>query len=259
MLSISSPGVHFGDDDDAASLAQSVNDAAARHVRHYPDRFRFFASVPVPNMDAAIRETRRSLDNLGAVGVALESNAHGQYLGHPAMEPLWAELDARKAAVFVHPTSPVGWEQSALGRPRPMLEFMFDNTRSIVDLVFSGVLDRYPDMKVIVPHAGAVLPALSDRIALFQRMLGTGTTAWQDAMNRFWFDMAGTPFPTAVPVLEKVAGSDHILYGSDSCWTPAAGVDAQLESIDAADAPRGVSSWRKLATANAERLFGSRL
>ncbi|GAA4667888.1 amidohydrolase family protein [Frondihabitans cladoniiphilus] len=253
VLSISTPGVHFGDDDRAGELARSVNDEAAAIVRTNPSRFSFFASLPVPDVDGAIREVRRTMGELGAVGVLLESNAHGQYLGDTALDPLWVELDRRHAVVFVHPTSPPGWERTALGRPRPMLEFMFDSTRSIVDLVLAGVLIRYPNLRVVVPHAGATLPFLSDRIALFQEVFGTADNAmpWRDAMRHLWFDMAGTPFPTGVPVLTDIAGTDHLVYGSDSCWTPARGVDAQIGSIDAAPAPIGASNWRALTTRNA--------
>ncbi|BDZ48534.1 amidohydrolase [Frondihabitans sucicola] len=258
ILSISSPGVHFGDDDRAGELARYVNDEAASIVGRQPERLSFFASLTAPDIDGAVREVRRAMGELGAVGVVLESNAHGQYLGDPALEPLWAELDRRHAIVFVHPTSPVGWERTALGRPRPMLEFLFDTTRSIVDLVFAGVLTRYPDLRVIVPHSGATLPFLSDRIALFQRLSGDAGDAmpWAGAMRRLWFDTAGTPFPTDIPVLEGIAGAERIVYGSDSCWTPATGVDAQIASIDAAPAPAGASSWRELTSRNAEALLG---
>ncbi|ROQ16629.1 MULTISPECIES: amidohydrolase family protein [unclassified Curtobacterium] len=257
VLSVSSPGVHFGDDDRAAELARTLNDEAAAIAAAHPDRFSYFASLPVPDVDSAVLEARRTLQGPGAVGVVLESNAHGQYLGDPALEPLWAELDARGAAVFVHPTSPVGWEHTALGRPRPMLEFMFDSTRSIVDLVFAGVLDRYPDVRVIVPHSGATLPVLSDRIALFQQLFGAtaGTMPWKDAMRRLWFDTAGTPFPLDVPVLAEVAGTDRLLYGSDSCWTPTQGVDAQIAALDDAEPPHDATSWRELTTRNARRLL----
>lgn len=257
VLSISSPGVHFGDDAAAAALACSVNDAAADIVRARPDRFGFFASLPLPAVDLAVNEARRALGELGAVGVILESNAHGQYLGDAALEPLWAELDAAEAVVFIHPTSPPGWDGTALGRPRPMLEFMFDSTRSVVDLILIGVLARHPSLRIVVPHSGAVLPVLSDRIAMFQRLLSTepSSPSWHDTMRGLWFDTAGTPFPIGLPVLTEVAGSEHIVYGSDSCWTPAAVVDAQISSIDAAPAPAGSRSWRQLTTRNAERLL----
>lgn len=257
MLSVSSPGVHFGDDRAAGDLARAVNDDAARMARRHPERLGFFAALPLPDVDGSIREARRALDTLGARGVVMESNAHGQYLGDPALEQLWADLDERNAVVFLHPTSPIGWERTALGRPRPMLEFLFDTTRTVVDLAFTGVLDRHPNLRVIVPHSGATLPLLSQRIEMFQELFGADRDAmpWSEAMRRLWFDTAGTPFPIAIPLLTQLAGTDHILYGSDSCWTPPLGVDAQIASIDAASAPAGSADWRELTTRNAAQLF----
>lgn len=257
MLSISSPGVHFGDDAASADLARLVNDQAAGFVRQHPERLGFFASLPLPDVDAAVVEATRAMDRLGARGVIVESNAHGQYLGDEALEPLWAELARRDAVVFMHPTSPPAWQQTALGRPRPMLEFMFDSTRTIVDLVFAGVLQRHPGLRVVMPHAGATLPILSDRIAMFQQgfMPADASMPWAEAMEALWFDMAGTPFPTCIPVLERFAGTGHLLYGSDSCWTPAPVVDAQIAGVDAAPTPRDAADWRELTTRNAERLL----
>ncbi len=255
ILSISSPGVHF-DETAAAELARTVNDQAAAFVRSHPDRLGFFASLPVPDVDAAVAEVRRALDTKGAAGVVLESNARGRYLGDPVFEPLWPEIESRGGVVLVHPTSPPGWEKTALGRPRPMVEFMFDNTRTIVDLGFAGVLTRYPGLKIIVPHSGATLPILSDRIGLFQRSVtGAAAEPWADVMRKLWFDTAGTPFPTCIPTLATLVGTDRVVYGSDTCWTPDAAVDATLDGIDAADPPAGASSWRQLTTDNAERLF----
>ncbi|MBK0331779.1 amidohydrolase [Brachybacterium sp. MASK1Z-5] len=256
VLSVSSPGVHFGDDVSAASLARAVNDAAAAFVAEHPQRLSFFASLPLPDVDAARVEARRAFALPGARGVILESNARGQYLGDQVLEPLWAELEAAGAIVFVHPTSPVGADGTALGRPRPMLEFMADSTRSIVDLVLAGALDRHPGLRVIVPHSGASLALLSDRVALFQDGFGLGGAPFADALRGFWFDLAGTPFPHAAPLLVDVAGSHRVLYGSDSCWTPAPAVDAQIESIDRAEPPLGATSWRRLTTRNAETLLG---
>jgi hypothetical protein len=99
--------------------------------------------------------------------------------------------------------------------------------------VLEGVAHRYPDMRILVPHSGAALAFFSDRIELFRQ--GRSGPPWRDAMRTLWFDTAGrTPFPIQLPVLADVAGTAYIVYGSDSCWTPAAGVDAQLASIDAA-------------------------
>src|SRR5205823_12202954 len=103
-----------------------------------PDRFGHFASLPLPDVDGALAELARALDELGSDGVAIETNANGVYLGDARYQPLWAELDRRAAAVFVHPTPPPPPEDISLGRPRPMLEFLFDTARAASDLAFTG-------------------------------------------------------------------------------------------------------------------------
>ncbi|MFE6486800.1 amidohydrolase family protein [Streptomyces sp. NPDC057757] len=258
MLSVSSPGIHFGDDTAARRLAREVNEAGAETVREHPGRFGLFASLPLPDVDGALEEIAYAFDTLDADGVVLETNTHGTYLGNSRLEPVWAELDRRGAVVFLHPTSPVCWEQSALGRPRPMVEFVFDTARTVTDLLMSGTLDRYRDLTVIVPHCGGALPVLADRIDGFMRMFmpqdqeGPGAL---DQLGRLYYDLAGPALPRQLPALLSLVGADRILYGSDHCWTPAAGVEAHVAGLDAAPAPGAAASWRALTTENARRIL----
>ncbi|MEV0848384.1 amidohydrolase family protein [Streptomyces sp. NPDC049954] len=257
VLSISSPGVHFGDDRAARSLAREVNEYGAGLKRDHPGRFGHFASLPLPDVTGALDELAHALDTLGSDGVTLESNAGGRYLGHPDFEPLWAELDSRRAVVFVHPTSPSCAEAVSLGRPRPMLEFIFDSTRTVSDLVFNGVLTRYPGIQWLFTHGAGTLPLLADRMELFRSGFMGGSAdvpRVQEQVGRLWFDIAGTPFPNQVPALVSAFGSAQVLYGSDYCWTPAAGALAQVRSVDAAVQPDG-DTWRALTTRNATRLL----
>ncbi len=263
MLSISSPGVHFGDDDAARALAREVNTHGARVAQARPDRFGLFAILPLPDVDGALAEIAHAYDNLGVDGVAVETNAGGLYLGDPAFEPVLAELDRRRAVVFVHPTSPPNWQSVALGRPRPMLEFLFDTTRAVSNLILTGALQRYPHLRMIIPHGGATLPLLGERIEMFRSRFGAGGQAddaaaipTRDLLRRLWYDMAGTPFPVQIPTLVAGVGLDHILYGSDFCFTPAAGVRAQIRAIEQA-APPPDTSWRALTRRNAADLFAS--
>ncbi|MEV6027822.1 amidohydrolase family protein [Streptomyces sp. NPDC052036] len=257
VLSISSPGTHFGNDRAARGLTRAVNEFAADVVRTHPDRFGHFASLPLPDVDGSLAELAHALDRLGSHGVAIETNAGGIYLGDPRFEPLWRELDCREAVVFVHPTSPPSHEAVSLGRPRPMLEFLFDSTRAVADLVFAGVLRRYPRIQWIITHCGGTLPLLADRMELFRTAFGSGTgdgPTVQQQLRRLWFDMAGTPFPHQVPALVRAFGSDRLLYGSDYCWTPAAGAFAQIASVDAAEQPDD-ATWRRLTHKNAAKLL----
>ncbi|MFG3248811.1 amidohydrolase family protein [Streptomyces sp. NPDC048187] len=259
-LSISSPGVHFGDDDAARVLAREVNAFGARVRAEHPRRFGHFASLPLPDVEGSLAEAAHALDELGADGVAVESNHHGLYLGDPRLDPLWEDLDRRGAVVFVHPTSPPHADALALGRPRPMLEFLFDTARTASDLLFRGVLTRHPGIRWVLTHGGGALPLLADRMDMFRTLLGGGpgdAPSTVEQLGRLWYDMAGTPFPRQIPALDAAFGTDRLLYGSDYCWTPADAALAQTESIDAAVQPSATDTWRNLTTRNAHRLFGT--
>jgi 6-methylsalicylate decarboxylase len=256
MLSISSPGVHFGDDRAAAELARHVNEFAAAVVAEHRDRFGFFASVPLPCVEAAVEEAVYAMERLGARGVVLMSNSAGLYLGDPELDPLWEALDQLRAVVFEHPTSPPNVDAVTLGRPRPMLEFMFETTRTVTDLMFASVPERYPDIRFVIPHCGATLPVVVDRIELFRSLLPgshgrpASSLTTRQQLQRFSYDLAGTPFPAAAGALIDVVGSGQVLYGSDYCWTPAMGVAHQVMLMEQESA-----DWRTLTTANATRLL----
>jgi predicted TIM-barrel fold metal-dependent hydrolase len=222
ILSISSPGVHFGDAAAAVALARTVNETGAQIARDTPERFGFFATLPLPEIDASVAETRYALDHLGAAGVCLMTNSRGVYLGDQRLEPIFAEVAARNSVVFVHPTSPP--QPAAVPNlPAPALEFMFETTRSITDLVLSGVLRRHPDLRIIVPHAGAVLPVLASRVDLIAAVLardGADMPSLRAALKVLHFDLAGAPVEEQLAALLSVADPSRLHYGSDFPFTP---------------------------------------
>lgn len=240
VLSVSSPGVHFGDDVRARVLARQVNAAAAGFVAERPDRLGFLAALPLPDLDGALAEAGHALDQLGASGVVVLTNAAGRYPGDPRLEPLWRFLDERAAIVLLHPTSPPNWRDVALDRPRPLMEFVFEGVRAVGDLVLSGVLARYPRIRFVVGDAGAVLPLLASRLEL----LADDGVRLAAQLSSLWVDLGTSGvWPAAAP--------ERVVYGSGSCFTPADGVARQLSRLDAA-AP----GWRATTMANAVRLFG---
>jgi predicted TIM-barrel fold metal-dependent hydrolase len=236
ILSISSPGVHFGDAATAAALARAVNETGAKIARAKPGRFGFFAAVPLPEIDAAVTETRYALDHLGADGISLLTNHRGMYLGDTRLEPIFAEVAARNSVVFVHPTSP----PQPTGGPAlaaPVLEFMFETTRSITDLVLSGVLQRYPDLRIIVPHAGAALPVLASRVDMLAPFLaktgnGADVASLRAALNTLHFDLAGVPVEEQLAALLAVADPSRLHYGSDFPFTPWQGCQYLAEQLE---------------------------
>jgi 6-methylsalicylate decarboxylase len=264
LLSLSAPGVHFGDDAAAADLARRTNEFAAQLVAQRPDRFGFFASLPIPAVSGSLAEAVRSFDELGADGIAVKTNTHGVYLADPLLEPLWNALDERSAVVFVHPTAAPGAEHTAFGRPSPMVEYLFDTTRTFVDLAISGVLERYPRIRWIAPHSGGVLPLVADRVSMFQSIFGANLPGERPnvsaktlavALPKLWFDIAGTPLPAAVPGLVRAAGQDHLLYGSDWCFTPAPLVAQHIATLDSGWGDLTQPGWRELTTLNALALL----
>src|SRR5690606_2232069 len=119
-------------------------------------RFGLFATLPLPEVDHSLLEIEHAYETLGVDGIALKTNHAGQYLGDQIFEPVFDELNRRKAVVFIHPTSPscACCTQLAMGYPRPLIEFLFETTRAVTNLILSGTLQRYSDLRLIIPHAG---------------------------------------------------------------------------------------------------------
>jgi predicted TIM-barrel fold metal-dependent hydrolase len=254
LLSISSPGVHLADEPAARDLARDVNEAGRRAVVDHPGRFGLFASLPLPDVDAAIAEIAHCCDRLDAAGFTLLTNISGTYLGDPAFQPVFRELDRRAARLFIHPTSPACWEQTSLGRPRPMLEFLFDTTRAVVELVLNGTVARYPGVEFIIPHAGATLPMVADRVSVFSRLLGVDpeVDVLRD-LGRLHFDLAGFPVPRQLDALLTLTTLEHLHYGSDYPFTPEFAAAMASERLAAAGDPPG--SMLEALRANTARLF----
>jgi len=254
LLSISSPGVHLADEPAARDLAREVNEAGRRAVVDHPGRFGLFASLPLPDVDAAIAEIAHCCDRLDVAGFTLLTNIGGTYLGDPAFGPVFRELDRRGARLFIHPTSPPCWEHTSLGRPRPMLEFFFDTTRAVIDLVLNGTVARHPGVEFIIPHAGATLPMVADRVSVFSRLLGVdpAVDVLRD-LGRLHFDLAGFPIPRQLDALLTLTTLEHLHYGSDYPFTPELAAAMARERLAEAGDPPG--SVLDALRANTDRLF----
>jgi predicted TIM-barrel fold metal-dependent hydrolase len=168
--SISEPMIQVGDRDEARSLARRCNEDLARVVRNHPRRFGAFAVLPMPDVDASLEELAYAYDALHVDGVSLLTSYDDRYLGHPRFEPLWAELDRRKAVIFFHPTVAKASRALELQVPGAVAEFVFDTTRTALDLIYSGTLERYRNVSIILPHAGGTIPYLAFRLDIAQRL-----------------------------------------------------------------------------------------
>ena len=261
MLSVSSPTVSFLKDSLARQrLAREINEYAAALVKRRPNRFGAFATLPMPDVPAALAELGYALDVLHLDGVVMETNVHGVYLGNPALDSIFAELDRRRATLFLHPTSPPCLEAVGLGRAAPILEFPMDTARTVTDLVFAGTLTRYPNIRMIIPHAGGALTAVAERIAGFSTLpfLKQRPAGGAEEVNRvlaaLYYDLAGSASNASIERLRRLTSLTHVLFGSDFPFTPPAGVTANVENFRTLS---GVTAAEHegIAKGNALRLF----
>jgi predicted TIM-barrel fold metal-dependent hydrolase len=213
----------------------------------------------MPDIAASLAEMRRAFDEFGADGVVLQTNTDGTYLGSPSFAPILAELNRRKATLFLHPTSPACFEALGLGRPAPLLEFPLDTTRTIVDLLYARSLQTNPDIKVIVPHGGAALPALVARIAAFAGLPIIEPRPASEAevfetLERLYYDVALSAHPAPFAALRRIAPITQILFGSDWPFTPEPGVARNIHQLTQAN-DLSEREARAIARDNAERVF----
>lgn len=258
ITSLSTPGVWFGDATQARDLSRLCNEFQARMKSDHPGRFGAFAFLPLPDVDGALIELQHAMDDLGHDGVALLSDVDGRYLGDPSYEDLFAELDRRSAVVFIHPhTDPrkkPGYEFFY-----PLLEWPVRTTRAAMDLLYSGRLARYPNIRYILAHGGGTVPYLAHRIVAGPGREGgrkrNGTTGGGMAsggdggpaadqgnevrirlqlLRGLYYD-AASPGEGHFAALEKLAGADHILFGTDGGWTPPVETTLKIKALLAYD------------------------
>lgn len=221
VVSLTAPGVKGWSGQEKRDLARKVNEYTADVVAKHPTRFGNFATLPLPDVDGSLAEIGYALDVLNADGVVLLSNYDGVYLGDPAFEPVWAELDRRHAVAFIHPTMPPIAHMT--GIPGPMLDYPFDTTRTAVQLVLNGVISRYPNVRIILSHAGGFLPYAALRVAEVAPLARDDVPSPNgllDLLRTFYFDTALSS-PSALPSLTAFAKPDRILFGSDFPYAPA--------------------------------------
>jgi 6-methylsalicylate decarboxylase len=161
MISIASPGVYFGDVEFTRGLTRACNEALARMVGERPTRFGAMGFVPLPDGAAAAREVDYALDVLKLDGINLLTHTGDRYLGHPEEDDLYAALDRRRAVVFVHPVRPM----PPVDYPAGYTELVFDTTRAIANLLCTGTLAKYPNIRFIMSHMGGVTPSLLFRLS----------------------------------------------------------------------------------------------
>jgi len=216
---------------DRARLARETNEFGAELVRNHPDRFGLFATLPLPDIEASVEEAVFALDSLSATGLTVYTDAGEHYLGDTVFNELYAELDRRRAVVFVHPHSPVCCAGLVPGVPDPIIEYGTATSRSIAAIIFSGVTRRFPQIKWIFSHGGGTVPFLIERFlggAEAEIVPGIVTRGQAPSpleqppgsalveLRKLYYDTAQIANPVALRALKTVAGVSQILYGTDT-------------------------------------------
>ena len=232
ITSIPEPGIYFGDRRFARDLARRCNDYSARLIQEYPHRFGAFASLPLPDLDAALRELEYALDTLKLDGIVLLSSIEGRYPGDPAFDELFTELNRRKAVVFLHPTVPAINSGLKLDLPPFLIEFVFDTTRAVVNLVYSGTLERCPGIRFILAHAGGTVPYLAFRISMGQAILPGAPQGVLTYLKRLYYDTALSANPHVLRSLQELVDASHILFGSDYPFIPESVTAYNMQGIE---------------------------
>jgi len=243
VLSLSTPNVYFAPPERQAEVARLVNDAYADLAARHPKRFKGFASIPMDDPDAALRELERALDELRMNGVIVLSNINGRALTDPIYRPFFVECDRRRVCVFIHPMIPASAEPFSEYVLGPIIGFPFDTTLAVARLCYAGVFRELPNIRWILGHLGGAVPYLMERM----------DNGWRDFaecrvnidelpsvyLKRLYYDTVS--FSTAALTLTReLVGADHMVMGSD--------YPHLLGSID-----RAVSSIESLDVASAEK------
>ena len=204
------------------SLARVVNDYLAQLCSQHADHFMAFADIPLLDVEGAIAELKRAIEGLGLRGVALWSNVHGRSLDEKEYWPFFAEVNKLRVPVFLHPTEPRNKDRLEGYNLAGMIAFPFETTLTATRLVYSGLLETFKELKIILNHMGGTIPILWQRLnrAYLNNWSGGRNNITQlptEYFKRFYYDTALT-FPHAVMFAHELVG-DHIVFGTDYPYT----------------------------------------
>ncbi len=239
ILSMPAPQPYYGDTDECTRIVRFYNEASTRLKSDYPDKFLFCASLPLPDVEAAIKEAVYALDTLGADGIKLATNSRGQYLGGPALDTLMSVLNERHAVVILHPHKPVPVNDTLIAAtPLAIYEYPAETTRTVVNMIAHNVPARYPNIRFVIPHCGSFLPLAVPRMKMVHpAMVAKGLMNpidWEAKLKNLYYDLAGGATPEVIKTLLTITTPDHLMYGSDYRYQPAAVLTENLNKLRSA-------------------------
>jgi predicted TIM-barrel fold metal-dependent hydrolase len=235
MTSPTTPQVGFLSAADAARVAREANEYARTMADAHPGRFGLFAMLPMPYVDESLRELAYALDTLHSDGIGMMTSYGDKWLGYSEFQPVFDELNRRKAVVYTHPTGPNCCVNLVRGVPDAAVDYGADTTRTIVNLIFSGASQRYADIHFIFSHGGGVLTGVAERLQI--QMVTTPPYAGkvtrdqvQHELNRFFYDTAQVANAVTIEALAKLVPTSQIVFGSDFPYRSSAETMAGLAS-----------------------------
>ena len=204
----------------AARVARESNDYAKKLEVQYPGRFGTWAMLPLPYVDESLKEIEYVFDTLKVDGVGCMTSFGDKWLGYAEFEPIWAELNRRKATVYTHPTLANCCVNLVRGVDNSIIEFGTDTARAIFTVVFSGVAEKYPSINWIWSHGGGVLTALAERFLDRARFLPPNKDKFtheqvNSQLRRFYYDTAMVLNEIPLASLVKLVPISQIVYGTD--------------------------------------------
>lgn len=225
VLSMPAPQPFYDNVEENHKIIRTINELTAKTKADYPDKFKFCATLPLPDVEAAIEEAIYALDVLGANGIKLATNSRGQYIGDAELDPLMQILNEQNALVIVHPHRPTPYPKGIIKvAPLALYEYPAETTRGVVNMIVRNVLVRYPNIKVVVPHCGSFLPMAIPRMkAIHPVMLANRlmeSIDWEGNLSKLYYDLAGGTTKEVMKMLLTITSPDHIMYGSDFPYQP---------------------------------------
>ncbi|MDP3762025.1 MAG: amidohydrolase family protein [Ramlibacter sp.] len=255
VCSLTCPNVYWGGEEVSVRAAREANDNFAEAQARFPDRIRWFTSLPWEYPQRAVEELERSCAK-GAAGVMVLANVAGKSLTDPMFAPIWAEIDKRALPVLVHPTDPPGVDYMDMTKfdLSWSVGFMMDTTLAITRMIFEGFFDQYPNMKVIASHGGGTLPYLvgrfekGDEVELASRRQMKRKPT--DYLRHIYYDSI-TYDVRSLKYLISIVGEDHVMLGTDwPHWVhDTKGAFANTEQLPEAQ-------MKAVRAGNAVRVFG---
>jgi aminocarboxymuconate-semialdehyde decarboxylase len=218
VLSLTTPGTHVEDPERAVRLARMVNDEFAEAVAERSPWFAALATLPLNDPRASVTEFRRAVEQLGMPGAMLFSNVNGVALADERYWPLYEVANDLGAVLHIHPTNPISVEQMREFWLMPLVGFLMDTTVAAAHLVYSGVAERFPNIKWVLSHLGGAIPYLAERLdrgyEAFPECRANIVKPPSEYLNRWHYDTVNFD-PRALEFAIGFAGADRIMAGSD--------------------------------------------